>query len=116
MRIADKKELDSQELGLRIRRAREQQGLSQEELAAEMGLGQRAISELENGKRRLTVAEVPDMARILDVPVLYFFGDYLTPTDLDIALLEHFHNLPSTDAQKTVVEIVRLLSRTMTSV
>lgn len=105
--------MDSKELGLRIRRAREQNGLSQEELADQMGLGQRAISELENGKRRLTVAEVPDLARILDVPVLYFFGDDLTPTDLDIALLEHFRALPSIDAQKAVVEIVRLLARTM---
>ena len=111
----DKKVLNSQELGLRIRRAREQQGLSQEELAAEMGLGQRAISELENGKRRLAVAEVSDLARVLDVPVLYFFGDDLTPTDLDIALLEQFHNLPSVGAQKTVIEIVRLLAQMIIS-
>jgi HTH-type transcriptional regulator/antitoxin HipB len=113
MRITDKDILDSQELGLRIRRAREKQGLSQEELAAEMGLGQRAISELENGKRRLAVAEVPTLAHVLDVPILYFFGDDLTPVDLDIALLEQFHILPSIDARRTVVEIIRLLAQTM---
>jgi transcriptional regulator with XRE-family HTH domain len=113
MIITDKCILNPQKLGQRVRQARERQGLSQEELAAEMGLGQRAISELENGKRRLSVTEVPDLARVLDVPFLYFFGDDLTPDDLDMALLAQFHQLPSVDVQKTLIEIARLLVKTM---
>ena len=113
MKITDNNILNPQTLGQLIRQAREQQGLSQEELAAEMNLGQRAISELENGKRRLAVTEVPDLARILDVSILYFYGDELTPDDLDKVLLDQFHDLPSINAQRTVIEIVRLLTQTM---
>lgn len=104
--------MDPQSLGLRIRQARERQGLSQEELASSLDLGQRAISELENGKRRLPVTDLPDLARVLDVSILYFFGDEVHLDDLDIALIKVFHSLPNNQVRQTVVEIIRLLTHT----
>jgi transcriptional regulator with XRE-family HTH domain len=112
MRFTDNNQLDNLQLGQRIRDAREKAGLSQEELAAELGLGQRAISELEHGKRRLAVVEMSELVRVLNVPILYFLEDEITPGDLDQALLQHFHKLSSVNVQKTVIEIVRLLSET----
>jgi transcriptional regulator with XRE-family HTH domain len=82
-------------------------------LAALIGVDQRAISELENGKRRLPITEIPAFAQVLDVPHLYFFGDEITPDDLDIELLELFHHLPNIEAQKAVIAVVRAISDTL---
>lgn len=113
MSFADNTDLDSYQLGQKIREARERQGLSQEELASQLGLGQRAISELENGKRRLAVTEVPILAAILDVPLLYFLSDARSTTERDEILLEQFHLLPSDDMQQMVIDMVRLLVKTL---
>ena len=55
-------------LGQRIRTAREAQGLSQEEFAARISRDQRAVSEYENGKRKITVTDLPRLAEVLGVP------------------------------------------------
>lgn len=115
MRFTDKERVNPQALGQRIRQAREKQGLSQEQLAASLSVGQRAVSEIENGKQRLPVTDLPQMAQILQVPLLYFFTDDLSMDDLDLALLDHFHRLPDARTRHTVIEIVRLLTETMTS-
>lgn len=109
----DKNHLNSRYLGQKIRDARERCGLSQEELAAEMGLGQRAISELENGKRKLSVSEVPQLASILDVPLLFFFAEDDNPNIRDEMLLEQFHQLPSDDLKNMAIDIVRLLVKNL---
>lgn len=110
MQFTDKLSLNPEILGQRIRQARERQGLSQEELAAALGLGQRAISELENGKRRLPITDLPDLARHLDVSLLYFFGENVEVDDLDQELLQYFHRLSDPQSRVTILEIVRLLS------
>lgn len=113
MRILDKKLLDAIALGKKIRQAREQCGLSQEELASEMGLGQRAISELENGNRRLAVTEVPILASIIDVPLLFFFAEDDSPNMRDQLLLEQFQQLPSAQLQNMAIDILRLLVKNL---
>lgn len=112
IRLTDKSTLNSETLGQRIRSAREKQGLSQVELATALDLGQRAISELENGNRKLAVTDLPRMAEVLGVPILYFFGDDIQPNDLDTAILKAFHSLPTNEARRTWVEVFRLLIST----
>lgn len=113
MRFQDTSPLDVKELGLRIKRARENVGISQEDLAALVKLDQRAISELENGKRRMAVTELPIFADVLNVSITYFFGEELSPTDLDTLLLKEFHRLPSDMLRKMAVDMIQLLSETL---
>lgn len=113
MRYQDKIPLDVKELGLRIKRAREHIGMSQESLAVSVKLDQRAISELENGKRGMIVTELPIFADSLGVSITYFFGDDLSPTDLDNVLLKEFHRLPSDKLRKMAVDMIQLLSETL---
>ena len=101
-------------MGRRIRQARERRRLSQEELAGAIGKDQRSISEYENGRQRLAVVDLPELAAALDVPVRYFFEDEDAPTDLDEVLLEYFHQLSSRDAQLVAVHIVRVLAEAPT--
>jgi len=98
-------------LGQRIRQAREQRGLSQEEFADLISRDQRAVSEYENGKRKITVTELPRFADALGMPLAYFYEESLEPDDLDNAMLHEFHQLPSDDAKQDAIDMMRLLSK-----
>jgi transcriptional regulator with XRE-family HTH domain len=60
------------EIGRRIQQAREERGLTQEELAAKLGCTQSALSNYELGKRRLYLSGLEHIARVLDKPLSYF--------------------------------------------
>lgn len=99
--------LDPKLLGERIRQAREKRGLSQEEFAALISRDQRAVSEYEHGKRRISVTDLPTIAQALEVPLLFFYEGDLTTTDLDYALLKEFQRLPSTKAKRFAIDVLR---------
>ena len=102
--------MDQKELGSRIRRARERIGVSQEALAEAVNRDQKAISEYENGKRKLPAVEVPTYARALGVPISYFFEDEMQLDELDQVLLREFHVLDSQDDRSAAIQAVRLIS------
>lgn len=101
--------MDPKELGQRIRQARERLGLSQDDFAELIERDQRAVSEYEHGKRRISVTELPKFAEALDVPLLYFFEGQINLNDLDRELLEYFHQLPSVKSMQSAIQIVRVL-------
>jgi transcriptional regulator with XRE-family HTH domain len=57
--------VDEKVIGERIRELRKRQGLSQAELAAELGLNQTAISDYETGEARIHAAMLAALARVL---------------------------------------------------
>lgn len=60
------------QIGRRLQMAREESGLSQEQLAAMMGCAQSTLSNYEKGKRRLYLNQLEKIAEILDKPIEYF--------------------------------------------
>lgn len=54
------------ELGKRIRCLRDQRGLSQEDLAERLGINRVAISQIENGERKVCAEEMNQLAKIFD--------------------------------------------------
>ena len=99
-------------LGQRIRQARERLGLSQEEFAIAVSKDQRAISDYENGKRKLSATDLPTFARMLGVPLLYFYeGEMEFSGDLDRIILDEFQQLPTAEAKQYAIEFVRLFSQ-----
>jgi transcriptional regulator with XRE-family HTH domain len=87
-------------IGKRIQRAREEAGLSQEELASRLGCTQAALSNYELGKRRLYLANIEQIARILNKPLNYFLNDSSLKA-----------NSQSREPQDEIAaEIIRLLS------
>ncbi|HNX28232.1 MAG TPA: helix-turn-helix transcriptional regulator [Syntrophomonadaceae bacterium] len=59
-------------IGLKIQLAREEKGLSQDQLAKALGCSQSALSNYEKGKRRLYLSQLEALAEILDKPLDYF--------------------------------------------
>lgn len=57
---------------MRIQQAREELGLTQQELASRLGLTQAALSNYELGKRRLYLANLERIASALEKPLSYF--------------------------------------------
>jgi len=101
------------ELGQRIRHARERVDMSQEDLAVAVERDQKAVSEYENGKRKLPATELPTFARVLGVPVSYFFDGEFQIDDLDQLLLQEFHMLQSYEDRNAAIQAVRLISDTV---
>ena len=110
MRFQDNQVMEPKELGQRIRQARERLGISQDDFAVLIERDQRAVSEYEHGKRRISVTDLPKFADALQVPLLYFFEGQLNPNDLDRELLEYFHQLPSIKSKQSAIQIVRILT------
>ncbi|MBI5668042.1 MAG: helix-turn-helix transcriptional regulator [Chloroflexi bacterium] len=107
--------MDSRRFGERIRKARERLGITQETLAERSGKDQRAISEYENGKRRLSAIDLPVFAKALDVPILYFFEGEINRNDFDAALLQEFNKLPTEAAKASAIELVRIFCNSIKS-
>ena len=62
----------SPSIGIRIQQAREERGITQQELAARLGCTQAALSNYELGKRRLYLANLERIANALEKPLSYF--------------------------------------------
>jgi transcriptional regulator with XRE-family HTH domain len=56
-------------LGLHIRKIREKQGVSQEQLAADAEIPYSSVNEIEAGKTNPTVASLMALADALEVPI-----------------------------------------------
>jgi transcriptional regulator with XRE-family HTH domain len=62
-------------VGGRVRLRRTLLGMSQEKLAEAIGLTFQQVQKYERGANRIGSSRLFDLARILDVPVAYFFED-----------------------------------------
>ena len=107
------------ELGRKIRRARLDTGISQAELATLLNTRQASISDLENGKRISSSAEIILLAKSLNKPIKYFFPgwviDELIPENnspQEEELIIHFRNLNEDDQRKFVAQIKALVDLT----
>lgn len=96
------------EIGARIRQAREHISLSQEDFAVAVGKDQRAISEYENGKRKIAAADLENFGHILLVPVSYFFDGELKLDSLDQLMLHEMRKLPSFSSRQAAIKMIQI--------
>ncbi len=64
-----------EQLGARLREAREYLGLSQEFVAERLGVPRASISAMETGKRKVSSLELRDLARLYKQPVSHFLAE-----------------------------------------
>src|SRR5204863_3732463 len=75
---AQQDETDEQErrrLGDKLREARKYLGLKQEEVAAYLKIPRTALTDIENGQRRVEALELARLARLYRQPVGHFTGE-----------------------------------------
>lgn len=61
----------------RIKETREYLGLTQQQVANAISIPRSAVSDIEAGKRKVTVDELKQLARVLRHPVSHFLGEEL---------------------------------------
>jgi len=66
-------------VGSRIRMRRLLLGMNQETLADALGLTFQQVQKYEGGANRVSASRLSEMAKILGVPIQYFFGDLQAP-------------------------------------
>jgi len=64
-----------EQIGRKLQKAREDAGLSQEELARRLGCTQASLSNYELGKRRLYLADLQRIGQLLGKPITYFLEE-----------------------------------------
>ncbi|MFG1307268.1 helix-turn-helix transcriptional regulator [Xanthobacter autotrophicus] len=76
-------------LGDRLREARKYLGLKQEEVATYLKIPRTALTDIENGQRRVEAIELTRLARLYRQPVAYFTGedDAAAALPIDVAHL-----------------------------
>lgn len=93
-----------EQLGDRIRQARRNAGLSQEELGRRVGLNRSSISNVEKGRQRILAHVLMDFSAALSVPSARLLGDGPAEPDLLSGLPEEtksFVNDVLTEAGQT---------------
>jgi Zn-dependent peptidase ImmA (M78 family)/transcriptional regulator with XRE-family HTH domain len=66
---------DLQQLGMRLKEARENRGLSQEQVAGHLGLPRTAITHMESGNRQVSTLELSQLAELYHRSIADFFAD-----------------------------------------
>jgi len=108
--MAEKEQNFLQELGQRIARLRKAQSLTQARLAELLQISQQLVAFYEQGHRRVPIDVLPELARILGVPVEELLGNTngsakRGPTPLLQRQLEQLSRLPRAK-QRVVNEIL----------
>lgn len=93
-------EVDRRHLGNRLREARKYLDLKQEEVATYLKIPRTALTNIENGQRRVEAIELTRLAKLYRQPVAYFTGEDEASTNLpaDVAhLARQVAELPQQD-------------------
>ena len=75
------------ELGLKIKRLRQKEGLTQEQFAEKVNVDRRTIARAEDGKHRPSAETMEMIAEAFSVPVSYFFDSSVYKPDVSKSAL-----------------------------
>jgi transcriptional regulator with XRE-family HTH domain len=106
----------SELMGEKVKQARIDAGLSQEEFAKQTYQRQATISDIENGKRFVSTPELLYLSAILKKPIIYFFPDkYKRHIEIDRAdpdldeLLLVANKLDRNDLRRIIIQARALI-------
>lgn len=97
-------------VGKRLRRRRRLLGMTQQDLASQVGVRFQQIQKYECGANRVTASRLYDLSRALNVSVQYFF-DGITPIDAPGAANDSDQLHGDILSQKETLELVRAYYR-----
>jgi len=119
--------LRNSEIGRRLKLRRLQLGLSQESLGRALGVTFEQVQKYETGADRIEAARLQQIAEILMVPILFFFGGAVSTTNdradgndvldfLDTAyalrLVQAFRRIEDRHIRRSIVELVEQVADT----
>jgi len=96
--------ISEEQLAARLKEAREASGMTQEEVAKELGISRPAVSQLEQGKRAVSSMEFERMAYLFGRRMGDFFAEEFRGEDAVVAL---FRGRPDLVDRKKLLDLVR---------
>ena len=114
--------LNSKAIGEKIKFRRQDIGMSQERLAELVGVSFQQVQRYENGRNKVSVERIQQIAAALAVPVAFFFGDGPVPMISDLSetyafsseektLVKYFERVSSKTARQFVISAARLAAK-----
>jgi transcriptional regulator with XRE-family HTH domain len=105
-------------VGARIRERRLMIGLSQQELGEMIGISYQQVHKYERGINRVTAGRLYEIARILDVPITYFYEGFgqqaprrVTPHQrMLLEFARNFAEIPDKRDQQALRQLIRALA------
>ena len=94
-------------VGKRLRRRRRLLGMTQQELASQVGVRFQQIQKYECGANRITASRLYDLARAMNVSVQYFFDGMVTASAMPNAANDAEQMEGDILSQKETLELVR---------
>jgi transcriptional regulator with XRE-family HTH domain len=113
--------LRDEDIGKRLKLRRMQLGLSQESLGLALGVTLEQVEKYETGNDRIEAARLQQIAEILKVPILFFFGGVLSgahdregggnvldflDTAYALRLMQAFRRIEARHIRRSIVELV----------
>lgn len=95
--------MNLKELGQKIQIAREENNMSQEELAQAIGCSQSALSNYEKGKRHIYLAQLEKLSAALGKPLDYFVEKQ--PVENNKVLISNEHNSQFLDLMNDIFKL-----------
>jgi transcriptional regulator with XRE-family HTH domain len=114
--------LSSKTIGELVKFRRQGIGMSQEQLAEILGVTYQQVQRYENGKNKISVERIQQMASALSVPVMFFFeaspssivsepSTHYAPSDEEKTLLKYFERVSGKSNRQFVISAARLASK-----
>lgn len=93
------------EIGARVKLARKLMGLNQQQLGDAAGITFQQIQKYERGQNRISASRLLQIAKALNKPITYFYGDENVAVGMDEQLMKPLKNLSPQDAAKLLATI-----------
>nr|DAI48976.1 MAG TPA: helix-turn-helix domain protein [Caudoviricetes sp.] len=103
--------INNKSIGRKLKELRNSRDLKQSELADLVGLSRPAISNIESGKRSLTISTLKRFCEVYGIDISYFGIDttsYDETTDLTLRIESLFHDLPEPEKDELYLKIMKL--------
>ena len=105
-----KNEFDYTALGERIRKARKQRHLTQEQLAEECNLSTAHIGHIERGTRALSIESLITISEVLNVSTDYLLLDVSSSTDKKLSNILNAIDTVNNDKYNKLYSVVKILA------
>ncbi len=101
--------MNNELMGRKIRMAREEKGITQEELAEKMDLSVSFLCQVECGKKKFNLKRIVEVSNILEKPINYFIEGYEIKNNCTINEIVTVFSKMSNSKQKLSLQIIKLL-------
>jgi len=104
--------METKLLGKRIKKARLEKSLNQEKFTEILDLSVSLISQIESGKKKLSLTRLVEVSNILEKPINYFITGYEVQDNEELTQIIKILNQMSNTKQKLFLEILKLIYST----